>query len=49
MIGQRKTGRPRRRWNDCIQGDLRSVGLKEVEGKDRGQWKSHRQSKLGRI
>ena len=37
--GRRRRGRPRRRWKDCVEGDLREKGLVGDEYEDRGQWK----------
>ena len=37
--GRRKRGRPRRRWMDCIQEDLRQKGLTSGDAADRQRWK----------
>ncbi len=38
-IGRRKRGRPKRRWEDCIQEDMRAVGVTEEQAADRLKWK----------
>ncbi|KAK3894199.1 hypothetical protein Pcinc_002033 [Petrolisthes cinctipes] len=37
--GRRKRGRPRRRWKDCVDEDLKEKNLTGDEYGDRGQWK----------
>ena len=41
--GKRKRGRPRMRWRDCIERDMRKVELEDVDwrmvAQDRGQWR----------
>lgn len=37
--GRRKRGRPRRRWMDCVNEDLREKGLTREEVQDRAAWK----------
>ena len=37
--GTRTRGRPRRRWKDCIENDLREKGLNGNEVHDRKEWK----------
>ena len=41
--GKRKRGRPRMRWRDCIEGDMRKAELDDVDwrmvAQDRGQWR----------
>jgi len=38
--GQRGRGRPKHRWNDTIEADMRVCGLKREDTQDRGRWKS---------
>jgi hypothetical protein len=42
--GKRPLGRPRRRWEDGIQMDLREIGWGSVEwiqlAQDRGRWRA---------
>ena len=42
--GNRKRGRPRIRWRDCIERDMRTAELEDVDWRmvdqDRGQWRS---------
>ncbi len=41
--GTRKRGRPRMRWRDCIERDMRKAELEDVDwrivAQDRGQWR----------
>ena len=41
--GRRKRGRPRMRWRDCIERDMRKGELEDVDwrmvAQDRGQWR----------
>ena len=41
--GKRKRGRPRMRWRDCIERDMRNAELEDVDWRmvahDRGQWR----------
>ena len=41
--GKRKRGRPRMRWRDCIERDMRKAELEDVDwrmvAQDRGQWR----------
>ena len=37
--GRSKRGRPRKRWKDCVEGDLSEKGLVGDEYEDRGHWK----------
>lgn len=37
--GRRKRGRPRKRWKDCVRGDLHEKGIDEAEVQDRNRWK----------
>ena len=39
--GRRRRGRPKRRWKDCVEEDLRSKGidLDSAEYENRGVWK----------
>jgi hypothetical protein len=38
--GRRKTGRPKLRWSDCIESDLKSMDVKRWRNKaeDRSTW-----------
>jgi hypothetical protein len=36
--GRRNAGRPKLRWLDCIQNDLKLVGVKSWEEEDRSVW-----------
>ena len=38
-LGERKRGRPKRRWMDCIREDLKVVNLEEADTQDRRKWK----------
>ena len=33
-VGKRKRQRPKRRWKDCIRGDLKAAELKEANAQD---------------
>jgi len=34
-VAKRKTGRPKRPWEDCVKKDMKELGLREEKGKDR--------------
>ena len=42
--GKRKRGRPRMRWRDCIERDMRKAELEDMDwrmvAQDRGKWRS---------
>jgi len=38
-VGKRKRGRPKRRWEDCVKEDMKELGLREEEAKDRTSWR----------
>ena len=38
-VERRERGRPRRRWKDCVEEDMRSLGLCAEEAKDRSVWR----------
>ena len=35
VVGKRKRGRPKRRWQDCIDDDLKGLGVREEDELDR--------------
>ena len=37
--GVRRRGRPRRRWRDCIDDDLREKHLSNEDALDRREWR----------
>ena len=37
--GRRRRGRPRLRWEDCVERDLAGVGERENESEGRGEWR----------
>ena len=39
MPGQRKRGRPKRRWLDCIKEDMEAVGASPEDTQDRKRWR----------
>ena len=51
--GGRKIGRPRMRWRDCIERDMRKAELEDVDwrmvAQDRGHWRRvvHRAAETG--
>ncbi len=38
--GKRGQGRPKKTWNECVQGDLKACGLSEESAYDRVAWRS---------
>ncbi|KAI5720850.1 hypothetical protein M8J77_012470 [Diaphorina citri] len=39
VVGNRKRGRPKKKWMNCVNEDLRNKGLTGVEVNDRADWK----------
>ena len=39
-VGKQKRGRPKRRWKDCIQEDMKILGLCEKDAEDRVKWRN---------
>ena len=39
MPGQRKRGRPKRRWLDCIKEEMEAVGVIPEDTQDRKRWR----------
>ena len=39
VVGRRKRGRPKRRWEDCIREDIEAAGVMEEEALDRAKWR----------
>ena len=39
VVGRRKRGRPKRRWQDCIDDDLKGLGVREEDALDRREWR----------
>ena len=39
VVGRRRRGRPKRRWQDCIDDDLRAIARKEKDALDRKEWR----------
>ena len=39
VVGKRKRGRPKRRWQDCIDDDLKGLGVREEDALDRREWR----------
>lgn len=39
MVGRRKRGGPKRRWEDCIKEDMETAGVTEGEALDRAEWR----------
>ena len=39
-IGQRRKGRPKGRWEDCVKEDMKEVRAKEDDAQDRKLWKN---------
>ena len=39
MVGKRKQGRPRMKWREQIEGNMRRIGLKKEVAADRCRWK----------
>ena len=37
--GGRRSGRPRKRWRDCVRDDIHLKGINEEETHDRNQWR----------
>ena len=40
VVGRRRKGRPKRRWQDFIDDDLRAIARKEEDALDRKEWRS---------
>ena len=41
LPGRRKRRRPRRRWIDCVDEDMRKTGLSKEDVQDRRKWRSY--------
>ena len=39
VVGKRKRGRPKRRWEDCIREDMEAARVTEEEALDRAKWR----------
>ena len=39
VVGRRRRGRPKRRWQDCIDDDLRVIARKEEDALGRKEWR----------
>ena len=39
VVGKRRRGRPKRRWQDCIDDDLKAIARKEEDALDRKEWR----------
>ena len=39
QVGRRDRGRPRGRWEDCVQQDMKERGLSECDAWDKGEWR----------
>ena len=39
VVGSRKRGRPKRRWEDCIREGMEAAGVTEEEALDRAKWR----------
>jgi len=39
-VGKRKRGRPKRRWSECNQEELESIGAVPTDAADRSKWRS---------
>ena len=37
--GWRGTGRPKKRWMDCVRNDMKDKGVNDSVTVDRGEWK----------
>ena len=37
--GGNRRGRPRKSWKECVQGDLKTLGLSEEAAQDRDAWR----------
>jgi hypothetical protein len=33
------SGRPKRRWMDCVREDMRGIGAEEEDAQDRDRWR----------
>ena len=38
-IGKRRRGRPKRRWKDCVEEDMKTKGIRKEDAKNRKIWK----------
>ena len=38
-VGKKKRGRAKRRWEDCIKGDMEKMGVYEDDANDRKRWR----------
>ena len=47
--GKRKTGRPRKLWEECVKKDLEGYGLRREDAYDRVKWQEHIKAKIANL
>ena len=46
ITGERKKGRPRKSWEECVKKDLEQYGLRREDAYNREKWQEQIKSKI---